>query len=217
MTGQVVLITGASGGLGRSVTRAFTDAGATVAASSRKSPDFPADLVDPAQAAALAKTVLDRHGRIDALIHLAGGFTGASVHETTDAAWDQMMNLNLRAAFHILRAVIPIMRAARRGRIVAVASRAAVDTAPGIAAYAASKAALLSLVRSAALENQDLGITANAILPGTIDTEANRQWGTPEERAKWVSPDRIAALALFLVSDRGREITGAALPMYGGA
>ena len=68
-----------------------------------------------------------------------------------------------------------------------------------------------------ALENKDLGITANAILPGTIDTEANRQWGSPEERAKWVSPDRIAALAVFLTSDAAADISGAALPMYGGA
>jgi NAD(P)-dependent dehydrogenase (short-subunit alcohol dehydrogenase family) len=217
MTGQVVLITGASGGLGRSVTRAFSDAGATVAASSRKSPDFPADLLDPVQADALAARVVERHGRIDALVHLAGGFTGGTLHETSEAVWDQMMNLNVRGAFHIFRAVIPIMRKARAGRIVAIASRAAVETAPGLAAYAASKAALVSIVRSAALENQDCGITANAVLPGTIDTEANREWGSPEERAKWVSPDRIAALALFLTSDGARDISGAAIPMYGTA
>jgi NAD(P)-dependent dehydrogenase (short-subunit alcohol dehydrogenase family) len=217
MPDQVVLITGATGGLGQSVVRAFSDAGATVAASSRKSPDYPADLLDPDQAVALAAQVLDRHGRIDALVHLAGGFTGAPLHETANEMWDQMMNLNLRAAFHVFRAVIPHMRTARRGAIVGIASRAAAEAAPGIAAYAASKAALVSLVRSAAVENRDHGITANAILPGTIDTEANRQWGTPEERAKWVSPDQIAALAVFLVSDRARDINGAAIPVYGGA
>src|SRR5919199_1442374 len=99
MQGQVVLITGATGGLGQSVTRAFSEAGATVAASSRKSPDYPADLLDPAQATNLAAAVLDRHGRIDALVHLTGGFAGATLHETTDDVLDQMMNVNLRAAF----------------------------------------------------------------------------------------------------------------------
>jgi len=217
MNGQVVLITGASGGLGKSVTHAFGDAGATVAASSRKSPDFPADLLDAAQARDLAAKVLERYGRIDALVHLAGAFTGSALHETTDAVWDQMMNVNLRSAFHILRAVIPHMRTARRGRIVAIGARAAIDTAPGIAAYAASKAALVSLVRSTALENKDLGITANAILPGAIDTEANRSWGAPEERAKWVSPARIASLAVWLTSDDAADVSGAMLPMYGGA
>src|SRR5205085_10667224 len=99
-------------------------------------------------------------------------------HETDDAVWDEMMNANLRAAFHTLRAVIPAMRKAGRGRIVAIGSRLAVETAPGVAAYAASKAALVPLVRSAAVEHRDVGITANAILPGTIDTAKHRPWGT---------------------------------------
>jgi len=227
MSEQIVLVTGAKGGLGRSVTTAFLDAGASVAGSSRgiAASDFPhphflavpADLLDPAQAAHLADTVLERCGRIDALVHLAGGFQGGVLHETTDAVWDEMMNANLRAAFHIFRAVIPAMRKAGRGRIVAIGSRLSVDTAPGAAAYAASKAGLVSLVRSAALENRDAGITANAILPGTIDTAKNREWGSPEDRAKWVSPDRIADLAVFLVSDAAAQITGAAIPIYGAA
>lgn len=225
MPDSVVLITGATGGLGPSVTSAFLASGATVAASSRhieKSQDtrlhpFPADLLDPGQAAALADAVVSRCGRIDALVHVAGGFSGGAVHETSDEVWDRMMNLNVRAAFHIFRAVIPHMRRAGRGRIAAIASRAAVEPAAGIAAYAASKAALLSLVRSVAVENRAAGITANVILPGTIDTDANRQWGSPEERAKWVSPDRIAALAVFLVSDAAAEINGAAVPIYGAA
>jgi NAD(P)-dependent dehydrogenase (short-subunit alcohol dehydrogenase family) len=226
MPESVVLITGASGGLGASVTEAFLASGALVAGSSRRIADsafthpnfraFPADLADPAQARALADSVLAVHGRIDALVHLAGGFSGgASVHESDDTLWDQMFAINLRAALHAFRAVLPHMRAAKYGRIVAIASRAAVEPAPGIAAYSASKAALVSLVKTVALENRALGITANAILPGTIDTAANRQWGTPEEQAKWVSPERLAALAVFLVSDAAADITGAAIPAYG--
>jgi NAD(P)-dependent dehydrogenase (short-subunit alcohol dehydrogenase family) len=222
----VVLITGASGALGSSVTNAFLASGALVAGSSRRIADsafpdpnfraFPADLADQAQARALADSVIALHGRIDALVHVAGGFSGGSpVHESDDALWDQMFAVNLRAALHAFRAVIPHMRGASRGRIVAIGSRAAVETAPNIAAYSASKAALVSLVKTVALENRDAGITANAILPGTIDTAANRQWGTPEERAKWIPPERLAALAVFLVSDAAAEITGAAIPVYG--
>ena len=223
----VVLITGASGGLGTAVTNAFLDSGALVAGSSRRIADsafpysnfraFPADLADQAQARGLADTVIALHGRIDALVHVTGGFSGGSpVHESDDALWDQMFSVNLRAALHVFRAVIPHMRSAKRGRIVAIGSRAALEPAPNIAAYSASKAALVSLVKTVALENRDAGITANAILPGTIDTAANRQWGTPEERAKWIPPERLAALAVFLVSDAAAEITGAAIPVYGG-
>ena len=94
-----------------------------------------------------------------------------------------------------LRAVIPRWKGGPRANRRDRQSPRRRDCAAGVAAYAASKAALVSLVRSAALENRDAGITANAILPGTIDTEANRAWGSPEERAKWVSPERIAAIS----------------------
>ena len=126
-----------------------------------------------------------------------------------------MMNLNLRAAFHILRAVIPAMRGQKRGRIIAIGSRAGVEPAANIAAYAASKAALVSLVKTAALENKDSGITANVILPGTIDTEANRKSDPAGNHAKWVSPEMLAALVFYLASDAAAEITGAAIPVYG--
>ncbi len=223
---RIVIVTGAKGGLGAHVTRAFLGAGAWVAGSSRTIHDsefdhprfmgIPADLTQTGDAGRLADTVIQRFGKIDALVHVAGGFAGGSpLHETDDATWDGMMDLNLRAAFHILRAVIPPMRKERRGRIVAIGSRAAVEPAANIGAYSASKAALVSLVRTAALENRDLGITANAILPGTIDTEANRKSDPNADRSRWVSPERLAELALFLVSDAGEQITGAAIPFYG--
>ncbi len=225
-SGQAVLVTGAGGGLGAHVTRAFLSSGAMVAGTSRRitasdfgHPNFhafSADLLDAAQADSLVEAVAARCGRIDALIHVAGGFEGGMpVPETEDAIWERMLGLNLRAAVNVFRAVIPRMRAAGGGRIVAIGSRAAMEPAPGIAAYSASKAALVSLVKTVALENRDAGITANAILPGTIDTEANRSWGTAGERAQWVSPERLAALAVFLASDAASEITGAAIPVYG--
>ena len=223
---QVVLITGAKGGLGSSVTRACLDAGATVAGTSRSIVDadfahphfaaVPADLSDPAAASHLIDTVIQSLGRIDSLIHVAGGFAGgAPLHETDEATWDSMMNLNARAAFHILRALIPHMRKAGAGRIVAIGSRAGVQPATNIVAYSASKAALVSLVQTAALENRDAGITANVILPGTIDTPANRKSDPTAGNSTWIAPERLAALALFLISDAAAQITGAAIPVYG--
>jgi NAD(P)-dependent dehydrogenase (short-subunit alcohol dehydrogenase family) len=145
-----------------------------------------------------------------------GGFSGGKpIAETDDATWDRMMNLNLRSAFHIFRAVIPRMRAAGRGRMVAIASRAAAEPAANIAAYGASKAALVSLVRSAALENKDLGITVNAILPGTMNTEANRKADPAADFSRWVPPENVAGLVIFLTSDAAAHITGAAIPVYG--
>lgn len=223
---QTVLITGAKGGLGAHVTRAFLASGAAVAGSARSiaAAEFPgerfagiaADLTNPADAARLVAAAIARFGAIDALVHVAGGFAyGGPIHETPDAVWQQMMDLNARAAFHLLRAVLPHMRERRAGRILAIGSRAGVEPQANVAAYAASKAALVSLVRTAALENRDLGITANLILPGTIDTEANRQADPAADRSRWVSPEGIAKLALFLASDAAREITGAAIPFYG--
>jgi NAD(P)-dependent dehydrogenase (short-subunit alcohol dehydrogenase family) len=226
MDQQVVLITGAQGGLGTYVTQAFLAAGAQVIGSSRHIDDsafphshftgIPADLTKPEDANHLAAVATQRFQKIDALVHVAGGFAGGSpIQETDDATWDAMLNLNLRAAFHILRAVIPSMRQQKRGRIVAIGSRAGVEPAANIAAYSASKAALVSLVKTAALENRKAGITANVILPGTIDTAANRGSDPGGDGSKWVSPERLAALALFLASDDAAEITGAAIPVYG--
>ena len=109
---MVVLITGATGGLGPTVVRAFEDAGATVAATSRKADKWPADLSDAVATREMVNAVAGQFGRIDALVHLAGGFAAGAVHETDDATWDQMMNMNLRSAFHIFRSVIPYMRKA---------------------------------------------------------------------------------------------------------
>jgi NAD(P)-dependent dehydrogenase (short-subunit alcohol dehydrogenase family) len=223
---QIVLITGARGGLGTDITKAFLKAGARVVGSSRKIADsdfadprfmgIPADLTNADEARKLADAVMERFQKMDALVHVTGGFAGGRpVHETDDAIWDGMMNLNLRAAFYTLRAAIPHMRKEGRGRIVAIGSRAALEPQADVAAYSASKAALVSLVRTVALENRDAGITANAILPGTIDTEANRLSDPGGDHSRWVSPARLADLAVFLASDAAAEITGAAIPVYG--
>jgi NAD(P)-dependent dehydrogenase (short-subunit alcohol dehydrogenase family) len=226
LANQVVLITGANGGLGTSVTEGFLAAGATVVGSSLRiaDSDFPnprfsamaVDLTSPDAAGSLAANVIRLFQRIDVLVHVLGGFAGGkSIPETDDATWDNMLNLNLRPAIRILRAVIPHMRQAGRGRIMAVGSRQAVEPAANLSAYNASKAALVSLIRTAALENKDLGITANTILPSTMNTAANRKSDPAADPSKWVQPERVAALATFLASDAGAQITGAAIPIYG--
>jgi NAD(P)-dependent dehydrogenase (short-subunit alcohol dehydrogenase family) len=223
---RVVLISGAKGGLGSFVTLAFLEAGDTVVGSSQsiQASDFanprfvpmPADLTDAASARQLVESTAQRFQRIDVWIHVMGGFAGGQpIQQTDDATWDLMMNLNVRPAFHLLRAVLPHMQKAGRGRIVAIAGRAAVEPSPNISAYSASKAALVSLVRTAALENKELGITSNAILPGTMNTEANRKSDPHADPARWVPPETVAAVAVFLASQAAAQITGAAIPVYG--
>lgn len=226
-TPRVVLITGANGGLGNAVTRAFLDAGATVYGVSReiKAAEFPhpsfhaiaADVRSSAQAAEVAGLVLREAGRIDVLVHLVGGFAGGeSVEETSEEVLDRMLDVNLRTAFHFCRAVLPPMRAQRGGTIVAIGSRAAVEPQAGLGAYAASKAALVSLIRTIALEGKADGITANVVLPGTMDTPANRAANPGADPSRWVRPSHVASLLLHLTAPDAAAISGAAIPVYGG-
>ena len=226
MTGKIVVITGANGGLGEAVTAAFLDAGATVAAMARNisASDFssdrftpmPVNLTDAEAARKAVDEVIARFGRIDALIHLIGGFAGGTpVGETPIDSYGKMMAINFTTAVNMLSAVVPGMRAARAGRIIAIGSRAAMDPPPGLAAYSASKAALVSLVRTVAVENKGYGITANVVLPGTIDTPANRAAMPNSDPSAWVKPERAASLILWLCSDDAVHVTGAAIPMYG--
>jgi NAD(P)-dependent dehydrogenase (short-subunit alcohol dehydrogenase family) len=226
MEGKVVLITGAKGGLGTFVTEQFLAAGANVVGVSRsiKDSDFPnprftamaAELSDSEAARKLAAAAAQRFGHIDVLVHLMGGFRGGSpVSETDDTTFEMMLQTNFKAAFYVTRAVIPHMRNNGGGRIVAIGSRAAVEPGPGVGAYSASKAALVSLIRTIAAENKDAGITANVLLPGTIDTAANRSAIPNADTSKWVPPQRLAELILWLASDRADQVNGAAIPVYG--
>ena len=222
---RVILVTGASGGLGRAVSRAFLDAGAIVAGVSRSGAPpvaharflpIQADLTAPEQAAAAVECVRSHSGRLDALIHLVGGFAGGQpIEQTDDATWRHMLDLNLNAAFHAMRAVLPVLRAAGQGRIVAVGSRTAVELAAKLSAYGVSKAALVALVRTCALELKSTRITANAVLPGVIDTPANRAADPAADFSKWVTPHSIAGLILWLASDAASEVNGAVIPIYG--
>ena len=226
MKDKIALVTGANGGLGTSVTQALLDAGAKVVGLSRKieqsdfaSPSFtalPGEISTASGAKAAMDAVVSRFGRLDILAHTVGGFAGGqSIADTDDATFQQMFDINLNSAFYILRAAIPVMRKAGNGRIVAIGSRAALEPGTGVGAYSASKAAMVSLIRTIAQENKDAGITANAILPGTMDTPANRKSMPNSDFSKWVRPAAVASLIAWLVSDAGRDVNGAVLPVYG--
>ena len=226
ITGKIALVTGANGGLGRHVTQAFLDAGATVVGVSRKiqPSDFnsssfmalPAEISTADGSQKMVDSVVARFGRLDVLAHTVGGFSfGGPIAKTDDATFQRMLEMNLNSTFYLLRAAIPVMRKTGNGRIIAIGSRVALEPAAGVGAYGASKAAMASLIRTAALENKDVGITANVILPGTIDTPANRKEMPNADASKWVQPSAIAELIVWLAGDAGKNVNGAMIPVYG--
>src|ERR1700757_4437229 len=226
MLAKMALVTGANGGLGTPVTKALLDDGFAVVGLAPKiqetdfdHPHFAAlpatlDTLDAAKRA--VDTVLAHFGKIDVLAHLVGAFAGGqTVADTDDATFQRMFNVNLNSTFHILRAVLPPMRKAGSGRIVAIGSRAAESPGALVGAYSASKAALVSLIRTVAIESKDHGITANVILPGTMDTPANRKDMPGADISQWVEPASVASLIVWLAGDAGKDVTGAAIPIYG--
>ena len=218
-----VIITGAGGGLGTAVANAFIATGAKVIGVQREwrhSMPFVTINADLSTAAGCDGMVTQalQHGPVDALVHLVGGFGGGSpISETADATWDLMMNVNLRVAFLAMRAVLKPMTLAKHGRIVAVGSRASVEPMPNFAAYAVAKAGLVALIKNVAAETKDSGITANAVLPSIIDTPANRQAMPQSDFSRWIAPEAIAKLLVWLASDDAGDVSGAVIPIYGRA
>ncbi len=228
MKDKVVLVTGANGGLGSYVTRAFLDGGALVIGTSRKirqfdfqHPNFtaiPAEISTKEGAEALLSQALERFRRLDILVHTVGGFAGGtSVAETDDDTFQRMLDLNLNSLFYVLRVAIPPLLKTGDGRIIAIGSRAAVDPGASVGAYSASKAAMVSLMKTVAIENKEAGLKANVLLPGTIDTQANRAVMPSANFSEWVQPAHIASLIVWLAGEAGKEINGAVIPIYGGS
>jgi NAD(P)-dependent dehydrogenase (short-subunit alcohol dehydrogenase family) len=230
---RVVIVAGASGNLGQAVARAFYAAGAHLVLLDRAEDRLPGlfpelagspehlllGSVDAADAGSVEKAVaaaLERFGRIDVLANTVGGFRGGTaVHETPLETWDFLLNLNARPAFVLSRAVVPHMRERRSGKIVHVSARAALAGAGKAAAYSASKAVVVRLVESLAAELRQDGINVNCVLPGTIDTPQNRQSMPNADHSRWVPPEAIASVILFLASDAAWAVNGAAIPVYG--
>jgi NAD(P)-dependent dehydrogenase (short-subunit alcohol dehydrogenase family) len=224
MKDRVVFITGAKGGLGSFITRRFLETGAAVVGASRSisqrdfpKPNFTALAVDFTKAPEVSdavQSVITQFGRLDVLVHVLGGFAGGqTVAETDDNAWERMRDLNLTSGFYVLRAAIPYLRKSGRGRIVAIGSLTAVEPHSQLGAYVTFKAALAMLVRTVALENKDAGLTAHVVLPGTLDTRANREAMPNADFSKWIQPKEIVNLVLSLTTERASQVTGAGIPI----
>ena len=233
MTGKVIIITGAAGNLGRATAKAFSEAGAKLAVVDRErdlvkdvfAAEIPegdrcyyaaANLMDEESVAATIQGIWDTFGRIDALINIAGGFTmGPPLHETPLETWQFMMDLNARTVFLTCRAAIPHLLAQQSGAIVNIGARAALSGKANMGPYVASKSAVIRLTETMAAELRHDGINVNCILPGTIDTPRNRKDMPDADFDKWVAPEAIADVILFLVSDAARAVNGASIPVYG--
>jgi len=175
-----------------------------------------ADLTSAESVDNLVAAALEPTGKIDALVHTVGGFAGGTpVHETDEATWDRMMNLNLKTTFLATRAVLHPMIEAGYGRIVAVGARPGVDPVGGLGAYSSSKAGLHALIQTIALEGTKYGVTANVLMPSIIDTPSNRQAMPDADFSKWVAPESVAQQILWLCSDEAADVSGALVPVYG--
>jgi len=226
---RAAVVTGGTGALGRAVVKRLLGSGARVAVSYRRADEwrsleveagpgaslfgFEAELADAAAAAAFVEQAQRKLGLVDAVALVAGGWAGGTSFDQAPAdEWSRMLRGNLDSAAYVCRAALPHLRK-QGGSIVAIGSRAAETGGSGMAAYAVSKVALHALVRVLAQENRAQGVRVNAVLPGTIDTPANRNAMKDANTTGWTSADRIAQVVVFLLSSESLATTGALVPV----
>ena len=224
MDGKVVVVTGASGALGNVVAISALAKGACVACVDHTASQVAAtssrlelggvDLTDAAQAHKAIEAAAAHFGKLDALINIAGGFAFETIAEGDPKTWQRMYALNVLTALNASRSAIPHLVASGSGRIVNVGAMGALHAGSGMGAYAASKAGVHRLTEALAAEWKGR-ITVNAVLPSTIDTAANRASMPTADFAKWVTPEELANVILFLASDAASAVTGALLPVNG--
>ncbi len=232
-TGKVVVVTGASGNLGRAVAHAFADAGASIAlvdlagdrlaqvvaelGGGERFRGFPGDLSAADKVDTLVGDIVTHFGQIDVLAHTVGGFdAGKAVHESEPAVLDKMIALNVMPIYNMGgRVARHMVESSIHGKLVFVLARAALKGAKGMGAYTASKAAALRLMESMSAELKDSGINVNGVSPSTIDTPANRQSMPNADFEKWVTPAQLADAILFLASDQAAAVHGLNLEVSG--
>jgi len=227
---QVVIVTGAAGALGSTTAELFFRAGANIALvdisfaklthprwkHAKNVGLFETDLTDVNSVNNTVAQIIERFGKIDCLANVAGGFKmGPMLHETSVADWDFMINLNAKSVFLMCRAVVPHMLEKKKGKIVNVAARAAVEGKAKMAPYCVSKAAVITLTQSLAAEHKLNNINVNCILPGTVDTQQNRNDMPDANFSNWVPTTDLANEILHLCSEQAKGVTGAAVPVYG--
>jgi NAD(P)-dependent dehydrogenase (short-subunit alcohol dehydrogenase family) len=225
MNGKVIIITGALGALGRVVTEIAQQRGARVAGIDHAPSSMTAatperieiggvDLSDAAEAKHAIDVAAAHFGKLDALVNIAGGFTFETVSDGDIKSWQRMHALNLLTALNASRAAIPHLSASSAARIVNIGAMGALQAGAGMGAYAASKSAVHRLTEALAAEHKGK-ITVNAVLPSTIDTAANRASMPKADFSKWVTPQELTEVILFLVSDAASAVTGALIPVSG--
>jgi len=224
MQGKIVVVTGASGALGKVVVASALARGAKVGAIDHAASTIKAtaeriefggvDLTDATEAEKAIDAAASHFGKLDALINIAGGFAFETAADGDPKTWQRMYALNVLTALNASRSAIPHLAASPAGRIVNVGAMGALQAGAGMGAYAASKAGVHRLTEALAAEWKGK-ITVNAVLPSTIDTAANRASMPDADFAKWVRPEELADVILFLVSDAASAITGALLPVNG--
>ncbi len=224
MDGKVIVVTGASGALGKVVAEVALARGARVAGVDYGTSQIAAtpdriefggvDLSDAAQARKAIDAAASHFGRLDALVNIAGGFAYETVAEGDPKTWQRMYALNVLTALNASRSASPHLAASASARIVNVGAMGALQAGSGMGAYAASKAGVHRLTEALAAEWKGK-ITVNAVLPSTIDTPANRASMPRADFGKWVTPQELADVILFLVSDAASAVTGALLPVSG--
>jgi len=224
MNGKVIIVTGASGALGTVVVDQALARGARVAGVDHAASQIPTtasrielggvDLSDAAAAKRAIEAVVGHFGGCDALINIAGGFAYETVADGDPKTWQHMYALNVLTALNASRAAMAHLAASRAGRIVNVGAMGALQAGSGMGAYAASKAGVHRLTEALAAEWKGK-ITVNAVLPSTIDTPANRASMPKADFGKWVRPQELADVILFLASDAASAVTGALIPVSG--
>lgn len=230
---RTIFIAGAGGNLGSSVAAMFIKTGANLVLvdySDEKLQRLFPELIDSDRHLVFQGIDINNHtslnlvinkamekfDRIDVLVNTVGGYLGGfPIHETSDENWDMLFNLNARAVFNLSRAIIPIMKEAKSGKIINIAARRGLKGAANQAAYSAAKSAVIRLTEAMAQELKNDDVNVNCILPGTIDTPQNRASMPNADYSRWITPDAIAEVILFLASDAAGAISGASIPVYG--
>jgi NAD(P)-dependent dehydrogenase (short-subunit alcohol dehydrogenase family) len=231
LRGKVALVAGGAGGIGSAIVRLFQQAGATAIVVDRPDatvPDgatfLPCDVADASALAALFRTLERTHSSLDVLVHAAGVTHDAVLWKMTPEAWDSVLRVNLDSAFHLLHGAVPLLRRTKAGSVILVSSINGERGKFGQSNYAASKAGLIGLGRTAARELGAFGIRVNMIAPGMIRTAMTEQLGEDvRARARDETvlgrlgePEDVARAALFLASDMSRHVTGQVLRVDGG-